>query len=178
MHPTRIAELLQPFLSPIPNPCHSELGQRPGEEPAALSPSQLNHISTYIDILLHWNSRINLTAIRNEEEIVTPHFGESLFASRHFFPQVYPPPPLPPLPSVPPVVKASAASGNRVPHRGSGAAPPALPKNRWAPKTPLTLTEPHQKKPPSPREPPPPLTLTDIDKKTPPPEPLPPRTFD
>src|SRR5258708_1469759 len=92
MHPTRIAELLQPFLSPIPNPCHSELGQRPGEEPAALSPSQLNHISTYIDILLHWNSRINLTAIRNEEEIVTPPFAASLFAARPLFPTCSPVP--------------------------------------------------------------------------------------
>ena len=64
MHPARIAELLQPFLSPITNPCHSESGQRPGEEPAVLSATQLQHISTYIDLLLRWNARINLTAIR------------------------------------------------------------------------------------------------------------------
>ena len=86
MHPARIAELLQPFLSPISNPCHSEPGRRPGEEPAVLSATQLHHISTYIDILLRWNARINLTAIRNQEEIVTRHFGESLFAARHLFP--------------------------------------------------------------------------------------------
>ena len=86
MHPARIAELLQPFLSPISNPCHSEPGRRPGEEPAVLSATQLHHISTYIDILLRWNARINLTAIRNEEEIVTRHIGESLFAARHLFP--------------------------------------------------------------------------------------------
>jgi 16S rRNA (guanine(527)-N(7))-methyltransferase RsmG len=90
----RIAELLQPFLSPISNPCHSESGRSPGEacpersrrEPAVLSAAQLQHISTYIDILLHWNARINLTAIRDPEEIVTRHFGESLFAARHLFP--------------------------------------------------------------------------------------------
>ena len=87
MHPARIAELLQPFLS---DPCHSEPGRKPGEEPAVLSATQLQNISTYIDILQHWNARINLTAIRNEEEIVTRHFGESLFAARHLFPQVYP----------------------------------------------------------------------------------------
>jgi 16S rRNA (guanine(527)-N(7))-methyltransferase RsmG len=103
MHPARIAELLQPFLSPVSNPCHSEPGRRPGEacpersrrEPVVLSPSQLNSISTYIDLLLHWNARINLTAIRNEEEIVTRHFGESLFAATHLFPKVYPVNPVP-----------------------------------------------------------------------------------
>jgi 16S rRNA G527 N7-methylase RsmG len=42
----------------------------------------------YIDILLHWNARINLTAIRDPEQIVTRHFGESLFAARHLFPRV------------------------------------------------------------------------------------------
>jgi 16S rRNA (guanine(527)-N(7))-methyltransferase RsmG len=46
----------------------------------------LHHISTYINILLRWNARINLTAIRDPEEIVTRHFGESLFAARHLFP--------------------------------------------------------------------------------------------
>jgi 16S rRNA (guanine(527)-N(7))-methyltransferase RsmG len=85
----RIAELLEPFLHPTTtqNPCHSESGQRPGEEPAVLSPAQLQHISTYIDILLRWNARINLTAIRDPEEIITRHFGESLFAARHLFPR-------------------------------------------------------------------------------------------
>src|ERR1700686_1956387 len=89
MHPARIAELLQPFLSnpchSNSNPCHSESGQRPGEEPAVLSATQLQSISTYIDLLQRWNARINLTAIRNEEEIVTRHFGESLFLARHIF---------------------------------------------------------------------------------------------
>jgi rRNA small subunit methyltransferase G len=82
MQPARIAKLLQPFL----NPCHSESGRRPGEEPAVLSPAQLNYISTYIDILQRWNARINLTAVRDEDEIVTRHFGESLFAAQHLFP--------------------------------------------------------------------------------------------
>jgi 16S rRNA (guanine527-N7)-methyltransferase len=102
MHSARIAELLQPFLSTVSNPWHSESGRRLGEacpersrkpalslskgEPAVLSPTQLQHISTYIDILLRWNARIDLTAIRDPEEIVTRHFGESLFAARHLFP--------------------------------------------------------------------------------------------
>jgi 16S rRNA G527 N7-methylase RsmG len=95
MHPGRIAELLEPFLgSTTPQiPCHSESGQAPGE-PAVIGPANdqklttkdLEDISTYIDILLRWNARINLTAIRDPEEIVTRHFGESLFAARHLFP--------------------------------------------------------------------------------------------
>ena len=48
-----------------------------------LSPVQANHVLTYLHLLLRWNQKINLTAIRNEEECVTRHFGESLFiASR------------------------------------------------------------------------------------------------
>jgi 16S rRNA (guanine527-N7)-methyltransferase len=92
----RIAELLQPFLSNMPDPCHSESGRRPGEacsarsrrDPAVRSHDQLRNISTYIDLLLRWNARINLTAIRDPEEIVTRHFGESFFAARHLFPTV------------------------------------------------------------------------------------------
>jgi 16S rRNA (guanine527-N7)-methyltransferase len=82
MQPARIAELLDPFLTP----CHSE-SAKAGEEPVVLSPSQLHSISTYIDLLLRWNARINLTAVRDPEEIVTRHFGESLFAARHLFPK-------------------------------------------------------------------------------------------
>src|SRR5580700_11791595 len=84
MHSARIAELLRPFLSATQNSCHSE--ERNHEESAVLSPTQLQHISTYIDLLLRWNARINLTAIRDPEEIVTRHFGESLFAAHHLFP--------------------------------------------------------------------------------------------
>ncbi|MBS1799993.1 MAG: 16S rRNA (guanine(527)-N(7))-methyltransferase RsmG [Acidobacteria bacterium] len=37
----------------------------------------------YLDLLLRWNARTNLTAIRQPEEIVRRHFGESLFAAAH-----------------------------------------------------------------------------------------------
>jgi 16S rRNA (guanine527-N7)-methyltransferase len=37
-------------------------------------------LSVYLDLLLRWNARTNLTAIRSPEEIVRRHFGESLFA--------------------------------------------------------------------------------------------------
>jgi len=72
MDRARIAELLTPFLG-------AAQGQR-------LTTEDLHSISTYIDILLRWNARINLTAIRDPEEIVTRHFGESLFAARTLFP--------------------------------------------------------------------------------------------
>ena len=77
MQASRIAELLHPFLPPAQNPCHSEPAKA-GEESAVLSAVQLQNISTYIDILLHWNARINLTAIRNEEGILERHFVESI----------------------------------------------------------------------------------------------------
>jgi 16S rRNA (guanine(527)-N(7))-methyltransferase RsmG len=70
MQTARISALLEPFLT------------HPLSEP------QLNQISIYIDLLQRWNARINLTAIRTEEEIVTRHFGESLFLARHVFPRV------------------------------------------------------------------------------------------
>jgi len=73
MDPARIAELLKPFLG--------SQDQRPNTQDLLAS------ISTYIDLLLHWNARINLTAVRDPEEIVTRHFGESLFAARHLFPR-------------------------------------------------------------------------------------------
>ncbi len=62
-----IADLITPYL---PDP------------PATLIP----RLSTYLDLLLKWNARTNLTAIRDPEEIVRRHFGESLFAARHLAP--------------------------------------------------------------------------------------------
>ncbi|HLW86598.1 MAG TPA: 16S rRNA (guanine(527)-N(7))-methyltransferase RsmG [Candidatus Sulfotelmatobacter sp.] len=154
MHPARIAELLQPFVG-VPAaissaPCHSEPAQA-GEEPAVLSPAQLQYISTYIDILLRWNARINLTAIRDPEEIVTRHFGESLFASRHLFPK-----------EAHVGYRGRAALQGRVTRTeeigalapgvitladlGSGAGFPGVPIKLWAPHISLTLIESNQKK--------------------------------
>ena len=48
-----------------------------------LSSTQLGQTLAYLHLLLHWNQKINLTAIRNPEECVTRHFGESLFLARH-----------------------------------------------------------------------------------------------
>ena len=68
MDSARIAALLEPFLD------------------RELTRIQLDQVSTYIDLLLRWNARINLTAIRTPEEIVARHFGESFFMARHLFP--------------------------------------------------------------------------------------------
>src|SRR5262250_1534879 len=73
MQASRIAELLDPFLGP--------------PDARRLAPEAFDHISTYIDLLQRWNARVNLTAIRSEDEIVTRHFGESLFLARHLFPR-------------------------------------------------------------------------------------------
>ncbi len=45
----------------------------------ALSDAQLAAISRYVDLLLIWNQSVNLTAILDPVEIVSRHFGESIF---------------------------------------------------------------------------------------------------
>jgi 16S rRNA (guanine527-N7)-methyltransferase len=46
------------------------------------TPILYRQLSDYLDLLVKWNARTNLTAIRDPEEIVRRHFGESLFAGR------------------------------------------------------------------------------------------------
>jgi 16S rRNA (guanine527-N7)-methyltransferase len=163
MDASRIAELLAPFLDPR-NACHSE--EQNGEESAVLSQAQLNDISTYIDILLRWNARINLTAIRGEEEIVTRHFGESLFAAQCLLPRY----------------SASSASSAlkafEVADLGSGAGFPGIPIKIWAPEISLTLIESNHKKATFLREVVRALTLTDVDIQNVRAESLPPHSFD
>src|SRR3984893_11044669 len=163
MNHARIAELLQPFLGISTNPiisselCHSEPAKA-GKKPALLSPFQLQHISTYIDILVRWNARINLTSIREPEEIVTRHFGESLFAACHLFPGASSGPTLSEA-SVPSMVNNFA----RVADLGSGAGLPGLPIKLWAPHIALTLIESNQKKATFLREVTRALILTDVN---------------
>lgn len=47
-----------------------------------LSSEQSAQLLTYLELLIRWNNKINLTAIRSPEECVTRHFGESLFLAR------------------------------------------------------------------------------------------------
>jgi 16S rRNA (guanine527-N7)-methyltransferase len=151
MQSDRTAELLQPFL-PVP-----------------LAESQLQDISTYIDILLRWNARINLTAVRQPEEIVTRHFGESLFAARHLFPQPEHPNapagqsiPRPPQPSAA-FEPSGEKNSTRLVDIGSGAGFPGLPIKIWSPHTYVTLIESNRKKATFLREVSRALTLTDVD---------------
>jgi len=46
-----------------------------------LTDAHLSQLSTYLDLLLKWNKKMNLTAVREPEQIVQRHFGESLFAA-------------------------------------------------------------------------------------------------
>ena len=141
MRPTRIVELLKPFLEAraATNPNHSEPAKA-GEEPAFLSPAQLQSISTYIDILIRWNARINLTAIRDPDQIVTRHFGESLFAARHLIPGSL----------CGGMAEGSSASSQvrqtSLADVGSGAGFPGLPIKLWVPHISLTLIESNQRK--------------------------------
>jgi len=48
--------------------------------PVGVPAGVVEKLSAYLDLLLKWNARTNLTAIREPEEMVRRHFGESLFA--------------------------------------------------------------------------------------------------
>jgi 16S rRNA (guanine527-N7)-methyltransferase len=174
MTPAHIADLLAPFLrakltpSTVPPDCHSEPANA-GQEPAVLSPAQLDHISTYINILTRWNSRINLTAIRDPEDIVTRHFGESLFAARYLFPRPSSVSPATPV-SKDFDVDVDLANDQRPTTKhvrmadlGSGAGFPGLPIKLWAPNISLTLIESNHKKAAFLREVTRTLTLTNVD---------------
>src|SRR5271154_4718966 len=98
-----IADLLTPYLTP----------------PSEILPQ----LSIYLDLLLKWNARTNLTAIRDPEEIVRRHFGESLFAARHLAPDT-----------------------TTLLDFGSGAGFPGLPIALLRPGIPVTLAESQNKK--------------------------------
>ncbi len=121
MDAARLASLLEPYA--------------PG-----LSPAQLAQLSAYLGLLLRWNARINLTAVREPKNIVTRHFGESLFAARHLFP------------GGPPFRPVLAEGGEEssasidVIDVGSGAGFPGLPLKIYAPALRLVLIEAQNKK--------------------------------
>jgi len=109
MTPERIAELLEPFL-----------------EDTSLSPSQLGQIETFSALLLKWNAHMNLTAVWNPDEVITRHFGESLFAARRLF--------------------QFPARQQTAIDVGSGAGFPGIPLKIWEPTLHLTLIEANQRK--------------------------------
>ncbi|MGZ4853692.1 MAG: 16S rRNA (guanine(527)-N(7))-methyltransferase RsmG [Candidatus Angelobacter sp.] len=105
METAAIAQLLKPFIE--------------------LDETRLHAISKYIDLLLKWNARINLTAIRDASDIVQRHFGESLFVAKYVLEQK-------------PVETAIDL--------GSGAGFPGVPFAILAPDVQVTLIESQQKK--------------------------------
>jgi 16S rRNA (guanine527-N7)-methyltransferase len=151
MDAARISALLAPFME------------------RHLSAIQLGQTSTYIDLLLHWNARINLTAIREPEEIVTRHFGESFFLARHLFPDRPDRPLLAAHEAVPDPSAGFSLTTNHGPLAtavvdiGSGAGFPALPLKIWAPDLRLTLIESNHKKAAFLREAIRALTLMNVD---------------
>ncbi len=92
---------------------------------ATVDEEHLRNISIYIDLLLKWNSKMNLTAVRDPEQIVTRHFGESLFAASHLLNPQW--------------------TGSVV-DLGSGAGFPGLPLAMYAPGAAVTLIESQGKK--------------------------------
>src|SRR5437763_9247603 len=90
-----------------------------------LSEKQLADTLIYINLLLKWNSRVNLTAVRIPKEILRRHFGESFFAARCLL---------------------SGHGATAVIDLGSGAGLPGLPMAMLAPQTQVTLIEAQSKK--------------------------------
>lgn len=111
MDPSHIAELLRPFTGDV-----------------QLAPELLERLQRYLELLLKWNARVNLTAVRGPEAIVARHFGESLFAARLLFPQ------------------ARDRENVTMADVGSGAGFPGVPVKLWAPHIELTLIESQNKK--------------------------------
>ena len=85
MTPGRIADLLQPYLTRTEPPlaAPSDPTKIPDRPPIPNWPRIYEQLAVYLDLLLKWNARINLTAIRDPEEIVRRHFGEGLFVGLH-----------------------------------------------------------------------------------------------
>ncbi len=93
-----------------------------------LAPDGYGQIGAYLDLLLRWNAKTNLTAVRAPEQIVARHFGESLFAAQVLFG------------TAPPREGVSLADV------GSGAGFPGLPIKVAIPQLDVTLLESHNKK--------------------------------
>ncbi len=80
---------------------------------------------TYFELLLKWNAKINLTAIRKAGDMVTRHFGESFFAAKTLIPEGW---------------------RGHIIDLGSGAGFPGLPVAMFSPESEVTLIEASTKK--------------------------------
>jgi 16S rRNA (guanine527-N7)-methyltransferase len=117
---SRIAALLQPFLVAGESAPALELSER-----------QLEQFAAYLEVLLRWNQRMNLTAVRDPEEAVRRHFGESLFLARHLAALQ---------------LQGSLEAGATLLDVGSGAGFPGIPVKIALPQLRVTLAESQAKK--------------------------------
>ncbi len=119
----RMRNLLAPYfdqeVTPRSRRVEGQLTHTPREE---LYPE----LALYLDLLLRWNARTNLTAIRDSETIVQRHFGESLFAGRW--------------------LAQHTSDGDQLLDFGSGAGFPGFPIQLLYPKLRVTLAESQGKK--------------------------------
>lgn len=123
----------------------------------SLSDAQLSQVSAYLDLLLKWNAKINLTSVRTPDEILTRHFGESLFLA-HNLARLYPGIVIPsegaPKRSAPQPTDlgseneqlSKSANQQMLIDLGSGAGFPGLPLKIYASNLSVTLIESNQKK--------------------------------
>jgi len=93
---------------------------------AAVSEGLYGQFAVYLRLLLKWNARTNLSAIRQPEEMVRRHFGESLFAAQH--------------------IGIAVGGGGSLLDFGSGAGFPGLPIQLMRPDVQVTLAESQNKK--------------------------------
>lgn len=90
---------------------------------ASLSPAQLNQLQQHYELLLRWNKMLNLTAVRELDEVVERHYCESIFLAAH-------------LPAIPLTIADV----------GSGAGFPGTPVAICRPDCRVILIESHQRK--------------------------------
>jgi 16S rRNA (guanine527-N7)-methyltransferase len=50
---------------------------------ATLPPAAYKQFESYLDLLLRWNQRLNLTAIKDPLQVIQRHFVESAFTAQH-----------------------------------------------------------------------------------------------
>jgi 16S rRNA (guanine527-N7)-methyltransferase len=89
----------------------------------SLTADQVAALEAHLELLMRWNQKLNLTAIRNRQEAIDRHYGESLFLGSHL--------PVGPL---------------RIVDIGSGAGFPGFPVAVLRPDCSVTLVESHQRK--------------------------------
>lgn len=89
----------------------------------ALTPEQESALEMHLELLMRWNQKLNLTAIRSREEAIERHYCESLFLGSRL-----------------------PAGAWRIADVGSGAGFPGFPVAVLRPECSVTLIESHQRK--------------------------------